>query len=248
MKTVLKLNGVSYSRAGNLVLDNIDLELQAHETLAVLGPSGGGKTTLLRLIAGLEAPTGGSVDVNGERASIAARVLISPEDRQVSFVFQDLALWSHMSVEAHLEFALIPQGLAKTERRARIETMLHTVNLDAHARRLPGELSGGERQRVAIARALVTEPRLVLFDEPLANLDIVLKHQLLDLFSDLLIRYRSAALYVTHDPHEAFALSHRIAILEATRLSHFIGDENESNSSTPFRVELRQSFRCFNMK
>jgi iron(III) transport system ATP-binding protein len=249
MNTALKLSQVSYARAGRTVLNSIDLELQFDERLAVLGPSGGGKTTLLRLISGLETPDSGSIDVNGRRASDATGVLIPPEHREVSFVFQDLALWSHMTVTEHLDFALLSQHLAKAERRARIDTMLDAVNLGAHARRRPGSLSGGERQRVAIARALITEPRLVLFDEPLANLDILLKQQLLELFCKLLSERRIAALYITHDPLEAQTLTDRLAILDGAKLSSFSpSTPTRADSLSPFATALQQNLAAFRRK
>jgi iron(III) transport system ATP-binding protein len=242
MNTVVKMEGVSFIRPNRLVLDSINLELQTGETLAVLGPSGGGKTTLLRLIAGLDAPSSGSIEVGGRRASESGRIVIAPEHRGVSFVFQDLALWSHMTVAEHLDFALTPQHLSKEVRRTRIESMLNAVDLTPCTKRRPGELSGGERQRVAIARALVTEPKLVLFDEPLANLDIALKQQLLALFSHLLRERGIAALYVTHDPIEAVALTERLAILEDTRLTSFNpASQARFSVLTPFAAAINRA-------
>lgn len=133
-------------------------------------------------------------------------------------VFQDLALWPHLTVHGNLSFGLEARRVPRAERESRIDAMLSHVGLARKAKRYPGELSGGEKQRVAIARALVLDPMAVLLDEPLANLDVVLKEDLLGTFRLLLRERQMTAVYVTHDPAEAAALGHRVAILESGRI------------------------------
>jgi iron(III) transport system ATP-binding protein len=192
----------------------------AGETLSVLGSSGSGKTTLLRAIAGFMAPQLGVVRIGDALASEGGRLVLAPEERDVAMVFQDLALWPHLTVHGNLAFGLDGKRVARGERDDRIAAMLRRVGLSGKERRHPGELSGGERQRVAIARALVLEPRAVLFDEPLSNLDIGLKQELLALFRELLGERHATTLYVTHDPREAQALGDRTAVLDQGRIVH----------------------------
>jgi ABC-type Fe3+/spermidine/putrescine transport system ATPase subunit len=194
------------------------MAVQPGELVAVLGPSGSGKTSLLRVVLGFLAPMRGAVLLDGTVVSADGRILRSPEERGVAMVFQDLALWPHLTVAGNLEFGLTARGLPRAERSARIRDMLERVGLEARAGRSPAELSGGERQRVAIARALVLEPRAVLLDEPLSNLDAPLKRELMALLFQLLRERRVPGLYVTHDVREAVALGDRIAVLEAGRI------------------------------
>lgn len=214
MMPVLQLRGVGIERGGAWPVRNFDLELAAGERLAVLGPSGSGKTTLLRLILGLDAPSAGEIWLNGHLASSPHEVLIPPEERHVAMIFQDLALWPHMNVSEHLDFVLRAQRVRKGERQARIEQALAWVDLTAHASRRPAALSGGERRRVAIARALVMQPQLLLLDEPMANLDVALKRELLELLGRQLHEREHPTIYVTHDPREALALTDTAAIVE----------------------------------
>ena len=218
MSARLALCDVHVRISSDDILAGVSLSLAAGEILALLGPSGSGKTTLVRVALGLVAPDRGSVLLDGERASGDGRILVAPEARGLAVVFQDLALWPHLTVEGNLRFGLRARGVPREESRARIAAILERVGLRALGRRHPGELSGGERQRVAIARALVLEPRAVLMDEPLANLDVTLKRELGDLFRDLLAERGTAALYVTHDPREALGLTRQWAILERGRI------------------------------
>jgi iron(III) transport system ATP-binding protein len=162
-------------------------------------------------------------------------VVRRPEDRRLAVVFQDLALWPHLTVRGNLDFAMQSLGLAASERRRRIGAMLDRVGLAGHPERHPSELSGGERQRVAIARALVQDPVAVLLDEPLANLDVQTKKEFLGLFRALLHERGATALYVTHDPREAAALGDRIAVVEAGRVVQ-VGSAGDLRSApaTPF--------------
>jgi iron(III) transport system ATP-binding protein len=218
MSAAIQLEGVTVLRDGRPVLENVSLGVLPGETLSVLGSSGSGKTTLLRIIAGLLAPDLGAVRIGDALAGEGRRIILPPAERGIAMVFQDLALWPHLTVAGNLDFGLVSRGLPHSARGERIHQMLSRVGLQEQAHRYPGELSGGERQRVAIARALVLEPRAVLLDEPLSNLDAPLKRELIALLVQLLKERHVPGLYVTHELREAAALGDRIAILEAGRV------------------------------
>jgi ABC-type Fe3+/spermidine/putrescine transport system ATPase subunit len=231
----ITLAGIGVTLGGRRILVGVSLAVAPGEILGVLGPSGSGKTTLLRLVLGLETPDVGEVRLDGGVASRDGRILVPPELRGLGVVFQDLALWPHLSVVGNLEFGLAARGLARQERRERTAAMLSRVGLAGFERRRPGELSGGERQRVAIARALATRPRAVLFDEPLASLDAVLRAEMLGLFGKLLRERGTAAIYVTHDARELVGLADRVAVLEAGRIvQEGALDELRRAPATPF--------------
>jgi len=219
VSALIALEDLRLALAGRRILSGVSLTVAPGETLGVLGPSGSGKTTLLRLVLGLQPAGVGKVWIDGTLATEGKRVLVPPEQRGLGVVFQDLGLWPHLSVAGNLEFGLAARGIAREERRARVASMLADVGLEGFARRRPGDLSGGERQRVAIARALVAEPRAVLFDEPLSNLDAALRKEMLRLFAALLRKRGTAAIYVTHDARELAGLAGRVAVLEEGRIA-----------------------------
>jgi iron(III) transport system ATP-binding protein len=214
----LALVEVSKRFAEEKVIDGVSLEISEGEVVALLGPSGCGKTTLLRVIAGLETPDEGEVRIAGERVSTGERIIVSPPDRNVGFVFQDLALWPHLTVAGNLNFVLRSRGWKKDARRLRIEEVLRLVRIASLADRYPSQLSGGEQQRAAIARALVAHSQLLLLDEPLSNLDTDLKLTLLQELSALQQELKVTTLYVTHDRAEAATLAHRIALMKRGRI------------------------------
>lgn len=199
------------------VLDGIDLEVPAGTTTALLGPSGCGKSTLLKLLAGLAAPTAGEIHFD-DTVVASPTVCHAPETRALGMVFQDYALWPHMTVAANVAFPLEMRGVARTERAARVEDALTLVGLAGYGTRRPQALSGGQQQRVALARAIVAAPRLLLFDEPLSNLDRDLRTRLCADMGDLLARLGTTAVYVTHDRDEAEALADEIVILAHGRV------------------------------
>lgn len=202
-------------RFGNRpVFAGLNLCVEEGAFLALAGPSGSGKTTLLRLIAGLDRPDAGEIHIR-DRVVAAPRVFVPPQRRKVALVFQDLALWPHMTVRKHLDFVLKGNGVARAERQDRIARMLDVVQLSDRIRAYPHELSGGEKQRVALARALVLDPTLLLFDEPLANLDAELQRRMLDELARLKNRFGITTVYVTHNPHEVDGLAdHVVSIKE----------------------------------
>ena len=214
----LALERIDFAYREKRVLTGFDLTIEPGQVVALLGPSGSGKSTVLRLVLGFETPSAGSIRIAGETVSRDGNLLVPPEERGLAVVFQDLALWPHLTVRGHLAFGLEARGVAENEQRARIAELFERLGLTDLERRYPGELSGGERQRVAIARALVLEPRAILLDEPLANLDVALKRELLALFRDLFAERRCTALYVTHGLEEAAALGDRIIVMEQGRI------------------------------
>ncbi len=218
MSASIQLENVTFAHGSLTVLDGLTLHVPAGEVLALLGPSGSGKSTLLRILMGLALPERGVVKLAGRTLSEGPKLHVPPEERDLAVVFQDLALWPHLSVADNLAFGLQARGVARAARRERIERTLGRVGLAGQAERRPGQLSGGERQRVAIARALVLEPRAVLLDEPLTNLDLCLRDDLLERFAALFAEDESTVVYVTHDPREAELLGDRVAILDGGRI------------------------------
>ncbi len=198
-------------------LDEVSLSVAPGQFLVLLGPSGSGKSTLIRCLAGIERPTSGSIAINGKLVAGGPRHT-PPERRDLTMVFQDFALWPHMTVEENVAFALRRRKVGGREADSRAATMLQRVGLAGHRKRYPHELSGGEQQRVALARALVARPALLLFDEPLSSLDANLREQLRIEIGTLVRDEGATAVYITHDQREAFALGDEIGILRAGRL------------------------------
>jgi iron(III) transport system ATP-binding protein len=187
---------------------DLTFTLDAGTLTTLLGPSGCGKTTTLRLIAGLELPTSGVIRIGGRDVSS-----VPASDRDVSMVFQSYALFPHMSVLENVRYGLDVAGVAKSDAVARARDTLAAVGLQGFDARLPAELSGGQQQRVALARALVLEPSVLLFDEPLSNLDARLRRRMREEIRELQQRLRLTVVYVTHDQSEAMAVSDRIVVM-----------------------------------
>ena len=209
----LKLNELTKRFGDRVVVNCASLEASEGEIVALLGPSGCGKTTLLRLIAGLETPDKGEVWIAGARVAALGRNLVPARRRGIGFVFQDLALWPHLTVVGNLDFVLASARTPKRERAERITDMLRLTRIEAHADDYPSTLSGGEQQRVALARALVGRPRLLLLDEPLSSIDTDLKAELLDELGRVQRALAITTIYVTHDRTEAKALAHRVVLM-----------------------------------
>ena len=190
------------------LLQDLSLGVAAGESLALLGPSGCGKTTTLRLLAGLDPASSGQVWLDGEEISQRPA-----GERQVAMVFQSYALYPHLSLQGNLELGLEVRGVPAAERHQRIGAVLELLQLQGLERRRPSQLSGGQRQRVALARALLRQPRLMLLDEPMSNLDAQLRDQLRPELRSLLHRAGHPVIHVTHDQQEAMGLADRIAVL-----------------------------------
>ncbi|GBD95917.1 MAG TPA: ABC transporter ATP-binding protein [Nitrospirae bacterium] len=208
---------------------DLTLELSLNEILAIIGPSGCGKTTLLRLTAGFESPDKGWILIDGVEASTPNH-LIEPYRRSLSMIFQDLALWPHMTVKEHVEFVLKKNKLSRGDINLKIDRNLEDVNLNGYGNRRPHELSGGERQRLAIARALASEPTYLLMDEPFSNLDSILKDDLQELLLSLKNHHEMSIMYVTHNIEEALALADRIAVINKGRLEQIDTKDNILNN------------------
>jgi multiple sugar transport system ATP-binding protein len=190
-------------------LDDLTLDVLPGEFLVLLGPSGCGKTTVLRLVAGLEEPTGGDIAIDGVRVND-----LPPKDRDVAMVFQNYALYPHLSVRENIAFPLAMRRTPKAETRRRVEEVAAALELTPLLSRRPAQLSGGERQRVALGRAIVRQPKVFLFDEPLSNLDAKLRVQMRAELVRLHRRLGATMVYVTHDQVEAMTMGQRIAILQ----------------------------------
>jgi iron(III) transport system ATP-binding protein len=205
--TMIRIDGVTKRFASVVAVDGARLDVGRGEIVALLGPSGCGKTTLLRAIAGFEQPEAGTIEIGGRRvAGNGARV--SPEDRQVGMVFQDYALFPHLTVAENVGF-----GLPRGDRAQRVPTLLAVVDLCGLGDRYPHQLSGGQQQRVALARALAPAPSVVLLDEPWSNVDPQLRAELRHEISSILRPLGVTVLLVTHDREEAFSLADRIALM-----------------------------------
>jgi len=215
---IVDINSASKFYNGTKALDNISFEIDEGERIVILGPSGCGKTTILRLIAGFIAPDTGSISIAGELVSRDGRIIKPPEKRNLGMVFQDLALWPHLSVKGNIEFGLKARGLPKTERDRRIREVLDLVGMAGYADRKPAELSGGQQQRVALTRALVLEPKVLLMDEPLSSLDLELNVRLRKEIIGLQEKLGFTMAYVTHDQDEAFDIATRVVSMKQGRI------------------------------
>lgn len=213
MEAVVRLRGVRKAYGPVQAVDGVDLEVRRGEFLALLGPSGCGKTTLLRLIAGFETPDEGSVAIAGQ--DMAG---VPPYRRPVNTVFQNYALFPHMTVEANVAFGLRMRGDSRERIRKKVAWALELVGLLGLERRFPHQLSGGQKQRVALARALVLEPLVLLLDEPLSALDARLRQELRVELMQLQRRLGTTFIFVTHDQEEALVMSDRIAVMREGRL------------------------------
>src|SRR5262245_23580377 len=203
----VRLEGV-VKRFGDVVaVDGVELEVREGEFFSMLGPSGSGKTTCLRMIAGFEEPTEGTISLGGQDVS-----RLAPYDRDVNTVFQDYALFPHMTVAENVAYGLMVRKVAKQERRDRVADALGMVALADYGDRKPAELSGGQRQRVALARSLVMRPRVLLLDEPLGALDLKLRHQMQIELKHIQQEVGITFIYVTHDQEEALTMSDRLAV------------------------------------
>jgi ABC-type Fe3+/spermidine/putrescine transport system ATPase subunit len=207
------LQGISKSFGSTPVLDDIQLSIESNEFFFLLGPSGCGKTTLLRLIAGFTAPDRGTIQIGADMVTD-----IPPEKRNAPMVFQGFALWPHMNVFENVAYGLRVRKLPGDTIRQRVHEILEVAQLAGLEKRFPNQLSGGQQQRVAIARALVIDPGVLLFDEPLSNLDAGLRLEMREELRSIHERRPFTAVYVTHDQEEALSMATRIAIMEKGRV------------------------------
>jgi len=233
--SILKVEGVTKRFKDVTALDNVSFEFD-EGILSFLGPSGCGKTTLLRSIAGLEIPDAGAISIaNQLQTSIEKGVLVPPYSREIGFVFQNYALWPHMTVFKNVAFGLKLRKLPEVEIRRKVLAALDLVGLQGREERYPSQLSGGQQQRVALARSLALEPRLILLDEPLSNLDAKLREEMRVEIRKLIKKVGISALYVTHDQEEAFTISDAVIVMESgCILQYATPDEIYNHPAHPF--------------
>ncbi|RLE16517.1 MAG: iron ABC transporter ATP-binding protein [Acidobacteria bacterium] len=219
---IIELNSVSkgYNHDSAKALNEVSLKINSGERTVILGPSGCGKTTILRLIAGFIAPDSGSISIGGQKVAENGRILVDPEHRNLGMVFQDLALWPHLTVRGNIEFGLRARGIRKDDRKEKLKKILELVGLKGFGDRKPAQLSGGQQQRVALARALVLEPGVLLMDEPLSSLDfelnVRLRKEILRLHKEL----NFTLLYVTHNREEANDIATRVVVMNKGCISN----------------------------
>ena len=220
-RPILELKGIKKSFDTTDVLKGIDLQVEEGEFITILGSSGCGKTTTIRIIAGLEEADEGTVFLNGQEVTG-----LEPNERDVNTVFQNYALFPHMTVEGNVGYGLKIKNVPKAEIKKRVEEVLRLVQLEEYGKRKPSELSGGQKQRVAIARAIVNDPKILLLDEPLGALDLQLRRQMQVELKHLQQSLHITFIYITHDQEEAAAMSDRIVVMNEGRIEQ-IGTPKE---------------------
>jgi ABC-type sugar transport system ATPase subunit len=218
---VIRVEHVSRRFGGITAVDDVSLEIQDREVVTVVGPSGCGKSTLLRIIAGLEQPTSGAVLIDGETMNE-----VPTRDRNLAMVFQSYALYPHMTCYENLALNLRLKKLPGDEIDRRVQETARTLEIEDLLKKKPRELSGGQRQRVAVGRALIRKPRAFLFDEPLSNLDALLRERVRHELKELFTKVHATVVYVTHDQIEALTLADRIVVLDKGRIQQ-IGTPEE---------------------
>lgn len=208
MKNILKRYGQS------VALNNLSWKAERGSRVVIFGPSGSGKTTVLRLIAGFVSPDSGSIWIDGNLVAKDGKNLIEPQHRGIGMVFQDLALWPHMTIKKNLEFPLKAKGIPREERNHRTIEMLRLLRMEDYGERKPAELSGGQKQRIALGRALIYRPQILLMDEPLSNLDLELSFRLQEEILKLQVELMFTLIYVTHTVEEATTIAQQIIVLK----------------------------------
>ena len=222
---ILKIENLKKSFGKTEVLKGVDMSVRKNEIISVLGPSGCGKSTLLNIIAGMLPPDEGTVMLSGVCISKAGKML-APEKRNMNMVFQDFALWPHMNAFENIAYGLRRRKKSEKEIEEKVREKLELLHLSGLEKRYPAELSGGQQQRVAIARALITEPDILLMDEPLCNLDVQLRVEMRTEMAFLFRRIGTTVFHVTHDPSEAFAMADRIVIMNRGKIDQIDTPKN----------------------
>jgi ABC-type Fe3+/spermidine/putrescine transport system ATPase subunit len=229
---MITLKDISFSYKDKPVLKELSLDFKDNQINCLLGGSGSGKTSILRLIAGLEIPQRGTVKIDEVVVSENQKILIPPHKRNLGFIFQDLALWPHFTVYKNIAFGL--KERKEKNIKEQLEKMLDLFNLTEHQNKYPHQLSGGQKQLVAIARAMVLKPKILLMDEPLSNLDVKLKRKMLTYIKKLRTEFDLTILYVTHDHKEAFALADQITLLNEGKIAETGTVEQIKKSNNTF--------------
>ena len=223
-------------------IKRLDLDVEHGELMTLLGPSGCGKTTTLRMIAGLELPTSGRIELAGQVVNDAeSRLAVPPERRGIGMVFQSYAVWPHMTVARNIDYPLRIRKMPRDEREGRLARALAIVQLAGQEQKYPHQLSGGQQQRVALARGLIMEPKVMLLDEPLSNLDAKLRRSMRREIREIQRTLGMTMLYVTHDREEAEEISDRMAVLFAGRLAQ-VATRDEIRTR-PANEDVREFFQ-----
>ncbi len=220
------VKSVSKSYQGRPAVRDFSLAISTGERIVILGHSGCGKTTVLRLLAGFITPDRGTIEIDGQVVAAEGKNLQEPEKRNLGMVFQDLALWPHLTVRGNLEFGLKTQRMPARQRSQQVVEMLKLVHMENYIDSKPGQLSGGQQQRVALARALILQPKALLMDEPLSSLDIELGLRLRKEILKLQSEIGFALVYVTHNRQEAFEIGTRVVIMTNGKIER-IGSVNQ---------------------
>ncbi len=210
--SIISLKNITKIFNNKNIIENLSLEINHGEITCLLGNSGLGKTTVLRLIAGLEKPTDGEIYISNRLVSKDGKIIIPPAQREIGFIFQDLALWSHMSVYENIAFGLKLKKSQNIEQK--VIEILEFFGIGQYKESYPNQISGGQQQLVAIARSLVLKPKILLMDEPLTNLDIYLKEKMRKQIKELRDVFDVSIVYVTHDYEEAYALADEVVMIE----------------------------------
>ena len=230
--SIISVQNITKSFEKLPVIEKLSLEIKKGKITSLLGSSGSGKTTILRLIAGLETVDEGRIFIDGKVVSEDKKLLIPPSQREIGFIFQDLALWPHMSVYENIALGL---ELKKSKDiKTKISEILEFFGILKLQNRYPNQLSGGQQQLVAIARSLVLNPKILLLDEPLSNLDVKLKTKIKDQIKELQKSFSVTIIYVTHDHHEAFSLANEIVVLNNGKIEAVGTPKEIQNSENEF--------------
>ena len=230
--SIIELKNISHSYGNKVVLQNLSLNIEANRMTCLLGGSGSGKTTILRLIAGLEIPQSGQISIEGELVTQSQKIIAPPHMRKLGFIFQDLALWPHFTVYKNIAFGL--KERKEKDVKDRVFKMLGFFGLQDEAEKYPHQLSGGQQQLVAISRSLILDPKILLMDEPLANLDVKLKRKILEHIKNLKQNFDLTIVYVTHDHKEAFAIADKIVVLNEGKIEQTGSVQQIKNSENEF--------------
>ncbi len=229
---MIKLTGIKHSYGKISVLQDLNVDIRANQITCLLGGSGCGKTTILRLISGLEIPEGGRVWIGDDVVTDGNEIVVPPHERNIGFIFQDLALWPHFTVYKNVAFGLIERK--KNNVSESVTKMLDFFKLGNQSNKYPHQLSGGQKQLVAISRALVLKPKILLMDEPLANIDVKLKRKILTHIKELKERFDLTIVYVTHDHREAFAIADQVIVLNDGKIEETGTVEQIKQSTNEF--------------
>ncbi len=230
--SAINLENIFYGYGKTEVIKDLTLTINKNETTCILGSSGSGKTTLLRIISGLEIIRKGTVMINGKKVAENGKNLVSPDKRGLGFIFQDLALWPHFTVYKNIAFGLKVRKEKDVEEK--VNGIAEVFGLTAQLKKYPSQLSGGQKQLVAIARSLVLQPEILLMDEPLANLDVKIKHGILEHIVRLKSDFNLTVVYVTHDHREAFSIADQVVVINNGRVEESGTVEQIKNSNNDY--------------